>query len=148
MSSLISSIPIKVKESLPEVASRAAVELDNLRLHRRNGLSALSDLVNSLTHMSRSNEPHYYPNDALVILQAISNAHFNVGSRPLQTTNELFEATKDIEARLQAVVSRPDELEEKSEELVRLRTFCIELSKSALSYSQNNYSRPRHPFRM
>lgn len=134
-----------LEHGLPTIACRAAIEIDNVLLNRLEKFKAVPQLVKTLEGI-QSDLDIIDPGDAIVINRAISNT--GIVATSLTTTNELKSHANNIRTRLKALFENSIVSDNIKDELKQLRSFCIELSKSAASYTHSfDEMEPRHPFR-
>jgi hypothetical protein len=139
----------EVQEDLASLASRAAVELDHVvlgRLARAEGLPAVTRLANSLRDWSDVNQPAapdsaLNPTTAVVLHRALNEYTGHQAPTHLQ---EILEKAAEVTERLRLVATQPASHD--PGEVIRLRTFCIDLSKQALAALRSPYDDPQHSF--
>jgi len=140
------------ESDLRSIACRAAIELDNLILRRGNGLHGLGRLVSTIEESFTSIEKPASPDSLLNPTTAVvmnSAIRDSFAAEPLKSIQELVERAKGIVGQLRRVLDAPDAFRtERPDELTRMRTFCLALSKraSALQPSRHNVAR-RYRFR-
>jgi hypothetical protein len=132
---------------LASIASQAAIELDNLMLGRMTDLFAAERLADILANsinvdMAGSPESQLNPTTAVAVNLAIADA--NKQNQFTQLADLLNEVGK-----LTDVLSQPNTIKNaESNELKKLRNFCLALSKRAFALEQAMQDvKPEHPFR-
>lgn len=135
-----------MERTLPAVASRAALQLDNLRLGRSRILDAVDRLATILLEMkeSKDNKSYVNPLQAVVVNNAFRDASI---LHPLPSTlDQIAEEAGRIHERLLSVTGSshsPDQIE-----LESLIGFCVALSKRAAHLNRAPQDRrPGNPFR-
>lgn len=119
-----------LERDLPSVASRAALQLDNLLIGTSTPIEAVKELAESLARMRPSDpETVLDPTAAVVVNRAIDDAKLE--AVPLSTIEDLLLVISRIQKKLEAVVSNPEGIRENRIELETLRGFCVSLSRSA-----------------
>ena len=138
------------ESTLPSLACRAAIELDNLLLGRLSVVKAIPLLAANLRELEGGSPSLLDPRAALIINRAISNVHML--DHPVATADQLI--THAYEPRASDIHLDPDITKESImdennvEEIKKLRSFCVELSKSAVAfYDFLDEMEPSHPFR-
>ena len=137
-----------LESALPAVASRAAVQLDNLRLGRSQTLEAVARLADILHAMRASREESKYidPSQAIVVNRAIRDA--SILPEFLSTLDQIVEEAGKLRDRLTRITQSPEVLESDTTELEALINFCVALSKQAASLERPpEEMKPGHPFR-
>jgi hypothetical protein len=139
------------ENDLPSVASRAAIELDNLLLNRSTDLGAtqrLADIIaKSFPRNAEANAPAPFvnPTTAMVVNRAIADANIDkLASR----VDELIRHARELANTLQSVTAQAERSSIDEQRLQVMRAFCVALSRRALAEaSLNRHARPQHPFR-
>jgi hypothetical protein len=139
----------EVQEDLASLASRAAVELDHIvlgRVDRAGDLSAVTRLATSLRDWSDVNQPAapdsaLNPTTAVVLHRALNEYTGHKAPTQLQ---EILDKAAEVTERLTTVAKQPASLD--GMEVIRLRTFCIDLSKQALAALRSPYDDPQNAF--
>jgi hypothetical protein len=135
---------------LPLLASRAAIQLDDLILKKRTKTDAIQQLAEYLANSTKEvngsgvRQSLMDPSTAEVLRRALEDSR---GQGEFKTIGELVH-----EAWLMAEGMRhPDASRDTDEErpsLDRLKRFCVALSRQASSFRQSVYDvRPAHRFR-
>ena len=138
---------------LSDVASRAAVEIDNLLLRKSRDLLATTDLIR---HIGESIPEHANsvksgagldPTIVIALNRAIDDS--SVTTHSLSTVADLATEIYKILHQLKSLENSQNESKESvHEELTKLRNFCLALSKSAAAQGMRSRDlEPRHPFR-
>ena len=138
---------------LSDVASRAAVELDNLLLGKSRDLQATTDLVEYITESIPENADSVKSGAGLdtttviVLNRAIDDS--SVAAHPVSTVADLATEIYKILRQLEELKnSLNDPKEVVCEKLAKLRDFCLALSKGAsLQGMPSQDLEPQHPFR-
>lgn len=139
-------------DDLASLACRAAIQIDDLLLERGAELSAVSDLVTQISGAVTKVDKPALPNSlldpttAIAVNQAIQAAF---SSQALQKLDQLVKEADRITQRLIELSRDPAVFRaENAEELGRMRTFCLALSRSfsALTRPPEDF-RPDHPLR-
>ena len=139
----------EVQEDLASIASRAAVELDHVvlgRSARAEGLHAVTLLATALRDWSNVNQPAapdsaLNPTTAVVLHRALNEYTEHQAPTQLQ---EILDKAAEVTELLRAVAEHPGS--QNATEIIRLRTFCIDLSKQALAALRSPYDDPQHTF--
>ena len=134
------------ESTLPSLACRAAIELDNLLLGRLSVVKAIPLLAANLRELEGGSPSLLDPRAALIINRAISNVHML--DHPVATADQLITHAYEIRKRLENITKESIMDENNVEEIKKLRSFCVELSKSAVAfYDFLDEMEPSHPFR-
>jgi hypothetical protein len=132
--------PLELEMDLASLASQAAIELDDLLLGRRKDLTAVGVLVDKIA----AGLPEGKPLDATTVV-AIQRALIDTpGSKQTTTVSELQSSAAEMTARLSGLITEEDV--KGSDVLVRLRSFCVALSKHSTALQRSPYDRREHPF--
>lgn len=139
--------------NLSDVASRAAVELDNLLLGKSRDLQATTDLIEYITDSIPENANSVKSGTGLdtttviVLNRAIGDS--SVAAHTVSTVADLATEIHKILRQLEDFKSNRNDSEKVvDEKLVKLRDFCLALSKSAsLQEMPSRDLEPQHPFR-
>lgn len=132
---------------LPSLASRAAIELDNMILGNADDLAVVRRLARLLAESLEavpdpaSPESLVDPATVLVMNSAILDAH--VADRPLQTLRDLVSESMRIRETLESISGLTPKAD-----LERMRSFCVALSNRASECLKPwEELESRHPFR-
>jgi len=144
--------PQTLEPDFPSTASMAAVELDNLVRGRQYTLSAVESLTKYLAlDESAGSREHAMslldPSTYVVLNHAIHSSRYL--ETAAKTTKAVSDKVSKIRELLESVIRDPDRKRETmSEEIRKLRAFCVALSKyaSSLESSLEEFE-PSHPFR-
>jgi hypothetical protein len=121
--------------NLAFLATRAAVELDRVLQGKQTGIQARAELAtrlrNSAEALPESQGPKglWEPSTISLIHRAVKAEGTNVS-----TLDELNTAALVIAQRLE---TSAEVIDDKSEDLKRLRAFCVELANSAVAYERS-----------
>ncbi len=140
------------ESDLASLASEAAIELDKLLLREGSNVTAVEQLASLLSRSSESGGTNgemplllAEPSAAVVIHRAIADAR-GVSS---MTIADLVERAQEVARELDEVRREPESFREsRHDELRRMRSFCLALSRTASGYRESVLDRsPDHPFR-
>ena len=149
-----------VQSDLPSLACHAAFEFDNLILNRSNTLDAVVRLANQIDHWMQakievdqsSNQQSWGISSTAIVLMnnAIVASDWNRSVPEMTKVNELREEARKIVNFLKRVVEETQKVRENNdEELKKMSSFCLELSKSASALkSSYDHSRTPRPFKV
>ncbi len=136
---------------LRSVANQAAIEIDNVIIDHANRLEAVRRLGQMLSSAVSQVENPDAPNSNLNPTTAIAVTCALSDSRQLHITqlNELMLHTNEITQDLQRLATDPVRFKAgEMENLVKMRSFCLALSKRAAAIGGALIDRkPEHPFR-
>ena len=147
------TVVIELESDLASLSSRAAIALDNLVIGgevERYALCTLADTIVLLTETpAESSEPALLldPSTAIVMNHAIADA--KLLPTALTTVEQLLQEASSIGERLREVSKDPPGfLGRQREDVEKMRSFCLALSKQACAYRESVADRqPTHPFR-
>lgn len=131
----------KVEMDLASLASQAAIALDELALGRRTELTAITELVQKVQASLPSHQSIDVPTAVAVQRALVALPEAAHGT----TVNELLDSASELTKRLSNLVANDEHQD--IEEIKRLRSFCVALSRSAMSLEGSPYDRPEHPFK-
>lgn len=143
----------ELEGDLSSVACHAAIELDNLLLGKATDLKEVQRLIRTIADVIPSvQEPSsiapMLKNATTVVLikRALHDSHPGTS---VTKVDELVTHAKQIAESLNQLVINPKAFTEiQSDELHRMRSFCVALSKHALGSERSRYqTKPEHPFR-
>lgn len=122
---------------LASLASRAAIELDNLMLKRPTSLEAAQRLAARLSERIPSTPASKIPDIATVV--ALRRALIETpGFTEATTLDELVKNAAQVTGLLSKAGPEVD--------LKLLRTFCVALSREATAAQRSPFERPEQPF--
>jgi hypothetical protein len=133
-------LPWGLEDDLATVSCYAAGEVDNLILKRPNGLNALKRLrqmiQSSLIDCGTSTSGHFMvdPTTAVAMNKALLLVSGSVGN--LDSVDELIRESTQVAELLNKVAEKAEKGDQDIEELERLRSLCLALSKSALAFEE------------
>lgn len=143
----------ELEDDLSSVACHAAIELDNLLLGRTTDLKEVQRLIHTIADViptveEPSSTAPMLKNATTVVLikRALHDSHPGTS---VTKVDELVTHAKLIAESLNQLVINTDAFTEKQpDELLRMRSFCVALSKHALGSERSRYqTKPEHPFR-
>ena len=124
---------------LASLASRAAIELDNLILNRPTSLEAARGLAEKLAEQMHSSKGKNVPDISTVV--ALRRALIETpGLASATTLDELVKNAAAVTGWLSN--AGPDA----KADLKSLRTFCVALSREATASQRSPFERPEQPF--
>jgi|SRR3972149_1412408 len=130
----------ELQDDLSTVSCYAACEVDNLITGRQNGFKAVKHLVemirNSLIFVGQSAQGEYMIDPAAAVAMGQALEHSYPDLKPsIQTLEGLINEAKKVTDLLEQVTKNPKSIIEqgKLEDLRKLRSLCLTLSKSALA---------------
>jgi hypothetical protein len=128
-----------LSEDLSEVASRAAIELDNLRLNRSNKRSAVERLTRMLNDWLAESGGHALdPTTAVVVHRALSSGQ---GRVDISTLADLAKETRGLLDRFRSISQAPN-----PRDLKELLEFCLSLSENASGSKAFGWGAPAQPY--
>jgi len=128
-------LPWGLEDDLATVSCYAAGEVDNLIHKRPNGFGAIKRLrhmiQNSLIDCGTSASGHSMvdPTTAVAVNRALAISDSD-------TVTKLIEESKQITKLLDRVTKKAEEGKQNKQELEKLRSLCIALSKSSLAFEE------------
>jgi hypothetical protein len=131
-------LPWGLEDDLATVSCYAAGEVDNLIHKRPNGFGAIKRLrhmiQNSLIDCA-SASGHFMvdPTTAVAMNRALAISN---SVDDLDTVDKLIEESKQITKLLDRVAKKDKEGEQNKQELEKLRSLCLALSRSALAFEE------------
>jgi len=130
---------------LPMLAAQAAIELDSLRRGKPIGLTTVNEIENRLRNSLESSAENgkravLDSSTFAIVGQALDTTEW---SGRLKTTEQLINGTGEIADAMHELNENA-----KSEQLEKIRNFCVALSKYAAAYRQSLHDlEPAHSFR-
>ena len=131
-------LPWGLEDDLATVSCYAAGEVDNIIHKRPNGFGAIKRLrhmiQNSLIDCDKSSG-HFMldPTTAVAVNRALANSR---SVENLDTVEELIEESKKITELLDSVAEKAETGTLDLDELKKLRSLCLALSRSALAFEE------------
>jgi hypothetical protein len=133
----------ELQDDLSTVSCYAACEVDNLITGRQNGIKAIKHLVemirNSLIFVDQPAHTEYMvdPATAVAMGQALECSYPDL-KPSIQTLDGLINEAKKVTDLLEQITQNPEiNIEQgKQEELRKLRSLCLTLSRSALAHEE------------
>ncbi len=132
-------LPWGLEDDLATVSCYAAGEVDNLIHKRPNGFGAIKRLrhmiQDSLIDCGTSASGHFMvdPTTAVAMNRALAISR---SVDDLDTVEKLIEESKQITKLLDRVTKKAEEGEQNKQELEKLRSLCLALSRSALAFEE------------
>ena len=132
-------LPWGLEDDLATVSCYAAGEVDNLIHKRPNGFGAIKRLrhmiQDSLIDCGTSDSGHFMvdPTTAVAMNRALAISR---SVDDLDTVEKLIEESKQITKLLDRVTKKAEEGEQNKQELEKLRSLCLALSRSALAFEE------------
>lgn len=124
-------------DDLATVSCYAAGEVDELILGRANHFDAIKRLLEIIKTSLIAGQVSTSPQSLIDPTTAVAMNRALVSSDPtlsMETIGELLEKSSHVAELLERVIAEPEKVKEtEEEELVRLRSLCLELSNSALA---------------
>lgn len=135
----------ELQDDLSTVSCYAACEVDNLITGRQNGFKAVKHLVdmirNSLIVVGQpaQTETEYMVDPATAVAMGEALEYSYPDLRPsIQTLEGLINEARKVTDLLEQITKNPESIIEqgKFEELKKLRSLCLALSKSTLAFEE------------
>ena len=140
-----------IEADLATTACHAAIELDNLIDARQTKVTAISRLVEVIKEArSTSDEMEAQallnPSDAFLVGRAMTKSW---APEPIQKISDLVVAVGEMESQFTRLLKNTESFRDKNlDELVKMKSFAMELSKYASAAKRASISRrPQHPYR-
>ena len=136
---------VTLEDDLVSLSSVAAWELDDLSLDRSKGLPGVERLVSFIAASVPENDQdtsNLNPATAVVLNDALSQ----YSRRSTDDLRQLLREATGVLEKLQRIAKAPDDFKDDLEEIKRLRSFCLALSKSAMAARRSPIEQPISPF--
>ena len=131
-----------IESDLPSLASRAAIELDNIIIEQEGELKAISRLAENIERSCSGTRATTHPvllcdpSIAVVLNYAFADSEI-VGGK-LTTVDELLVQAKEIGSSLRSILADPVGFRQRDlRRLEQMRAFCVALSRRASAYEQS-----------